>query len=273
MVGQLSGVRATACGSEPGWACPGGHGLSELSCVRADTSPLAPLYPLSSVLQAALAPRAFFRASNQSKPVRLRGFFSPPSETAPVAPPEEGTQMPTICRLLRLPPERAASLIAQPGDLSQSVESAKIYTDVYRYWHAIQYLLAQHRPTSPAATWLSLGQGLSTGTRDVPAARVLRPRKSRYSTPRSATLSPRTSYRTTKARPWIRQTSIPDAGKLGRRRSIPWGRSSSTTHSSRASREPARLLETLCCCISCSSTMGVTVEVTGVRGVRALTRG
>jgi len=83
--------------------------------------------------------------------------------------------MPTICRLLRLPPERAASLIAQPGDLSQSVESAKIYTDVYRYWHAIQYLLAQHRPTSPAATWLSLGQGLSTGTRDVPAARVLRP--------------------------------------------------------------------------------------------------
>ncbi len=83
--------------------------------------------------------------------------------------------MPTICRLLRLPPKPAASLIAQPGDLSQAVESAKVYTDVYRYWHAIQFLLAQYRPTSPAATWLSLGHGLTTGTADMPAARVLRP--------------------------------------------------------------------------------------------------
>jgi hypothetical protein len=39
--------------------------------------------------------------------------------------------MPTICRLLELPPDLATALIAEPGTLTQAVESAKIYTDVY----------------------------------------------------------------------------------------------------------------------------------------------
>ena len=83
--------------------------------------------------------------------------------------------MPTICRLLQLSAAEAASMAAQPGNLMQSVESAKIYTDVYRYWHAIQYLLVCHRPASPQIHWLDLGQAVSAGTEDIPAARVLPP--------------------------------------------------------------------------------------------------
>jgi len=83
--------------------------------------------------------------------------------------------MPTVCRLLRLPADGGTALIAAPGNLAQSVESARIHSDVYRYWHAIQYLLAQHRPTAPASHWLTLGHELSAGTADIPAARVLLP--------------------------------------------------------------------------------------------------
>ena len=85
--------------------------------------------------------------------------------------------MPTVCRLLELPPAQATALIAEPGTLAQAVESAKIYTDVYRYWHAIQYLLAQHRPKSAAANWLSLGAAVSAATEAVPAARVATPQE------------------------------------------------------------------------------------------------
>lgn len=83
--------------------------------------------------------------------------------------------MPTVCRLLALPPDRATSLRREPGELEQAVESATIYSDVYRYWHAIQYLLARHTPDSPAANWLGLGQAVSSGTQDLPAARLIAP--------------------------------------------------------------------------------------------------
>ena len=85
--------------------------------------------------------------------------------------------MPIMCRLLELPPERAASLIAQPESLAPSVEAAKNYSDVYRYWHAIEYLLARHRPASVAANWLKLGQAVSTANEEIPAARVLLPQE------------------------------------------------------------------------------------------------
>ena len=84
--------------------------------------------------------------------------------------------MPTICRLLRLTPDRAVSLIAEHGSLAEAVASANIYSDVYRYWHGIQYLLAQHSPESPAANWLGAGDAVSEDSKDVPAARVILPR-------------------------------------------------------------------------------------------------
>jgi hypothetical protein len=83
--------------------------------------------------------------------------------------------MPIICRLLQIPPDRAAALIAQPATLADTVSSAKIYSGVYRYWHGIEYLLAQHSPGSPAARWLSLGQAVSTATDSIPGARVFHP--------------------------------------------------------------------------------------------------
>jgi hypothetical protein len=76
---------------------------------------------------------------------------------------------------LELTADQATSLTAHPDRLAQSVEAATIYSDVYRYWHAIQYLLAQHRPASPAANWLGLGQAVSEATREIPATQVMTP--------------------------------------------------------------------------------------------------
>lgn len=81
--------------------------------------------------------------------------------------------MPTICRLIQLSPDEAASLVANPASLAQRVGSASIYSDVYRYWHAIEYLLVQHRPGSAAARWLTMGTTVSGASGDVPGARIL----------------------------------------------------------------------------------------------------
>lgn len=81
--------------------------------------------------------------------------------------------MPTICRLLQLSPDDAASLISDPGSLANRVRSAANSSDVYRYWHAIEYLLAKHRPGTAAAQWLTMGTAVSTATEEIPSARVL----------------------------------------------------------------------------------------------------
>ena len=81
--------------------------------------------------------------------------------------------MQTICRLIPLSPNDAASLVANPASLPQRIGSAKDYSDVYRYWHAIEYLLAQHRPGSAAANWLTMGATVSAAAVDIPGARVL----------------------------------------------------------------------------------------------------
>ena len=83
--------------------------------------------------------------------------------------------MQTICRLIRLSPSAASSVVATPGSLSACVDSAAIYSDVYRYWHAIEYLLARHRPGSAVARWLTLGTAVSPANDSIPAARVLSP--------------------------------------------------------------------------------------------------
>lgn len=85
--------------------------------------------------------------------------------------------MPIICRLLELSPEQATFLSDHPENLAQVVEEARIYSDVYRYWHAIQYLLTRRRPDSPAANWLGLGQAVSTATPEIPASRLLLPQE------------------------------------------------------------------------------------------------
>jgi hypothetical protein len=81
--------------------------------------------------------------------------------------------MQTICRLIPLSPKDAASLVTNPASLPQRVGSAKDYSDVYRYWHAIEYLLAQHRPGSAAANWMTMGTAISAASADIPSARVL----------------------------------------------------------------------------------------------------
>jgi hypothetical protein len=81
--------------------------------------------------------------------------------------------MPVICRLLAQPAPRAVQLPTEPGQLANAVESAKISTGVYRYWHGIEFLLAQHQPESFSARWLELGQPVSPSTARVPAARII----------------------------------------------------------------------------------------------------
>src|SRR5688572_15161980 len=53
-----------------------------------------------------------------------------------------GGRVQTICRLIQLSPEEAAGLVASQGSLSNRIQSATAHSDVYRYWHAIEYLLA-----------------------------------------------------------------------------------------------------------------------------------
>ena len=81
--------------------------------------------------------------------------------------------MAIICRMLELPAETASTLQADASRLPDAIKSSRAYSDVYRYWHAIEYLLTQHAPTSPAARWLSLGATVSTAVGEIPAARLI----------------------------------------------------------------------------------------------------
>lgn len=81
--------------------------------------------------------------------------------------------MQTICRLIRLAPADVASLLSDPATLSSRVQSAGIYSDVYRYWHAIEYLLGAHSPGSAAARWLETGTPVSPATETIPSSRLL----------------------------------------------------------------------------------------------------
>src|SRR5262245_58409541 len=81
--------------------------------------------------------------------------------------------MPVICNLLAQPSASAGHLPAHRDQLPEALRSAKRYHGVYRYWHGIQFLLAQHRPESLAARWLRLGEPVSSETARVPAARIV----------------------------------------------------------------------------------------------------
>jgi len=83
--------------------------------------------------------------------------------------------MPTVCRLIQIPLAEQERLETTPASLPAFLQAAKRYTGVYRYWHGIQYLLAQHRPDSVAANWLSLGTTIAAMTPAVPDSRVLSP--------------------------------------------------------------------------------------------------
>ena len=81
--------------------------------------------------------------------------------------------MAVICRTIELPSETASQLAEGRARLPDAIESAQAYGDVYRYWHAIEYLLAQHAPASPEARWLNLGAAVSESSAQVPAARLI----------------------------------------------------------------------------------------------------
>src|SRR5262249_50233511 len=81
--------------------------------------------------------------------------------------------MPVICRLLAQPSAKTNELGARPEQLEEAVQSSKRYTDVYRYWDGIRFLLARTRPGSHAGNWLDLGARVSTGTSRVPGARII----------------------------------------------------------------------------------------------------
>ena len=83
--------------------------------------------------------------------------------------------MPTICRLIQLTPAEGDSLLAQPDGLSDRVAAARVHSDVYRYWHGIQFLLGRHRPDTPAARWLDLGRPIRRGDPSLPDDRLIAP--------------------------------------------------------------------------------------------------
>ncbi len=80
--------------------------------------------------------------------------------------------MPVICRLIALSQSDVSSLRANSDRLPSIVENAKEYSDVYRYWHAIDYLLSKYEGAG-VKNFLSLGVECSSAVDEVPAARVL----------------------------------------------------------------------------------------------------
>lgn len=83
--------------------------------------------------------------------------------------------MPTVCRLIQLTPAEGDALLAQPDSLAGCVASASVHSDVYRYWHGIQFLLGRHRPDTPAAQWLDLGRPIRNGDPSLPDDRLIIP--------------------------------------------------------------------------------------------------
>jgi hypothetical protein len=75
--------------------------------------------------------------------------------------------------MFQLPAGPASKLEANASPLPDAIRSAKNHSDVYRYWHAIEYLLTQHAPTSPMAQWLKAGTAVSAHSGDIPAARLI----------------------------------------------------------------------------------------------------
>ena len=81
--------------------------------------------------------------------------------------------MPVICRILELPAELARQLQTNASRLPDAIKSARNRSDVYRYWHAIEYLLTEHAPAAPAARWLTAGTTVSAASGEIPAARLI----------------------------------------------------------------------------------------------------
>lgn len=81
--------------------------------------------------------------------------------------------MTIVCRLIRLSPEVAEELSRSPGSLALAVSSADTYSDVYRYWAAIEFLLLQHRKDSGYVGFLSLGNMVNPESGARPSSRVI----------------------------------------------------------------------------------------------------
>jgi len=85
------------------------------------------------------------------------------------------SQAAPICRLIQLTPAEGDALLAQPDSLKDCVAAAKVHSDVYRYWHGIQFLLGRHRLDTPAAQWLDLGRPIRSGDPSLPDDRLIIP--------------------------------------------------------------------------------------------------
>lgn len=81
--------------------------------------------------------------------------------------------MQIICRLIGLSAAAADGILADPAGLPQRAAAASSSSDVYRYWHAIEFLLHREVPTDSAAEWLSLGRPVPGPDPTLPAHRVL----------------------------------------------------------------------------------------------------
>ena len=81
--------------------------------------------------------------------------------------------MEIICWMHELPVKSGGELKDIASQLPDIIKSAKNRSDVYRYWHAIEYLLTQHSPESQSARWLSLGSAVSSSAGAKPGVRLI----------------------------------------------------------------------------------------------------
>lgn len=84
--------------------------------------------------------------------------------------------MPITCRLLALDAAAAASLSKDPGTLARHAASCDTFTELYYFWHGIDYLLARSEAPEAArclrfgGTEIPSGPGLPVSRLHQPAA-------------------------------------------------------------------------------------------------------
>lgn len=84
--------------------------------------------------------------------------------------------MPIVCRLLGLEAGAADHLASNPATLDQKVAECTSHTEVYWFWHGIDYLLGQAEAPAAARCLRAGGIAMSTAG-DLPASRLHTPRQ------------------------------------------------------------------------------------------------
>jgi hypothetical protein len=79
------------------------------------------------------------------------------------------------CKVVKVTLDQIPTRSLSPLEQARLLESAGDYTDTYRYWHAIHFLLSETSPYSSISNWISAEMAELSGAIEIPASRFLYP--------------------------------------------------------------------------------------------------